>query len=451
MTSDGIGQSHLARISLNSTIALTGGVIVRGTVLALQILVLRLIDVESFNLFVAATLVGSIMATVSDLGLSSATVFVSRGDSGLCRSILREVLIRRCVALAVCTVVGAVIVIFVARPSSSYLLVSGAAIVFSYTLASLSQFFRAPLLADGNVALDTGYQVVDRLVSAAISVLGALWGSLLIVAFGQVVGSLVGLFLSLRKCGRLPKVAIAWSRPISRFGLLLSAVTLGSLLHARLDYLVILRWGTADEAAVYAAAYSLFLAASLLPIAAYQAALAYLPSDARASRNYVLIAGLVGLIAGAVIAGFGPWLVMLLYGLSHPDLQTILMILGFAFFFEALNTTIGIFAPIGGREVSLVMIVLTMTVMNLALCLYLIPLYGLPGAAAATLATDILAGVLWMISRRRSIGRESRPPQASIIWAPEVMQGGAHREHVGPYADGRRDRLRLPPSPHQEE
>jgi O-antigen/teichoic acid export membrane protein len=200
-----------------------------------------------------------------------------------------------------------------------------------------------------------------------------------------------------------------------RYGLSLSVAVLATQLYARLDYLVLSQLASPNRAATYAAAYNLVLGMSLVPIALTRVATSHISSEdspPRGRRDYLGIALLTGLVGGAIIAAAGPVSARALFRLDDPQLTLACLILGGAFVFMSINSTIGVLAPKGGTERRYFAVVASALIVNLVVCLALIPSLGMLGASAATALTEIFVALAWWTIARRGTNEYLRQPPA---------------------------------------
>jgi O-antigen/teichoic acid export membrane protein len=290
----------------------------------------------------------------------------------------------------------------------------------SYVVQGYSRYQRSPLIAEQQPIREAELEFLDR----GLAVVGAFvpmlfTRSLMYVAAGQLIGAFAGYATARITVPAIPRQALNWSRSAMRYGLSLSIAVLATQLYARLDYLVLSQLATQNRAATYAATYNLILGFSLLPIALTRVATSHLSageSTANARRDYFVIALLTGVLGGAIIALTGPVSVRALFRLDDPQLPTLCIVLGLAFVFMSVNSTIGVMAPRGGTEVRFLAVVGLALVLNLIACVALIPFFGMLGAGIATAVTELFVALAWWIVPRRSPSSYvSQPPVVSLI------------------------------------
>jgi O-antigen/teichoic acid export membrane protein len=113
-----------------------------------------------------------------------------------------------------------------------------------------------------------------------------------------------------------------------------------------------------------------------------------------------LLAAAGAAIALAGVFG-GPRLIEWLYGGQYRGAEPALQVLALAVLFSFVNYALTHFLIARGRQRLNLIFNALLFVVNGGLCLYLVPRYGLPGAAAATLASEALLFGLcaWALAR----------------------------------------------------
>ena len=174
------------RLRTDAYTMLGASVVARGGLLLTQILTARILGIDDFNLFVTASVVGSIIYTISDLGSrrlpSSAPMVtpgsrpVQRGSSGVSdrsRSGLRP-----CSACWSSPLSSAPLP---ARSSPAAM-----AILLTYSIQSLSYFWRTPLLAATQVLRESRIMVAERTLSVIAGILAlVVFESLVLMALAS--------------------------------------------------------------------------------------------------------------------------------------------------------------------------------------------------------------------------------------------------------------------------
>jgi O-antigen/teichoic acid export membrane protein len=206
--------------------------------------------------------------------------------------------------------------------------------------------------------------------------------------------------------------------------LLLAALPLGIALalnvaYYRLDVplLAILRGST--QVATYTAAYRILDVITLLPGAAATMALPLMSNIARRKERhlaifviqYLEIAAACGLLVGLVIALFGDSLLAFLYAGKYTASGPTLQVLGWV---GAATFITNVFAPLAivlDRQRAFLTVAAVGLVVNVALNLALIPMWGPVGAASATLLTEfvIIVPLAWIAYQRLWLRFLTRP------------------------------------------
>ena len=373
----------------------------------------RLFRVPDFNFFVTANVIGAIVYIGSDLGLSQAIVFVSDGDPRAGADALARARRARLAALYGGLAFGALVLALLDGDAHPGRLILGALLIAEYSVQAYSRFLRSPMYVSGEVRRAIRMEAVERTWAAVASVALMATLSLWWVSVGQLAGALYGYLAARRAAGRhrrrLPNPSSSSSsrrdaRSVLRLGAPLCASTLATQLYARLDYLVVFWTQSREQTAIYAAMYLLVIAATVVPVSVSQAALAHIPGagDPRVvQRAYLRLSILIGLVGAVGIAGGGVVLVPLAFGFHSRSLWPLAIVLGMSFPFMFVNSTINIAAPLERRERRLLTLTAGAALVNLALCLTLVPLLGIMGGAWATLATEMCVTAGWFGWGRR--------------------------------------------------
>ena len=392
----------------------------RVAVLGLQALIARRFSVADFNFFITANIIGALASVASDVGLTTTVIFVARGDGGSARLLVAWLQRRRFAAAFAFWVVGTAAVLALRHDLAPGDVEVAGLLIASYVVQGYSRYQRAPLIAEQQPVREAQLEFLDRSLAVVGAFVPMLFSrSLAYVAAGQLIGAVAGYATARIAVPSIPRQAMSWSRSAMRYGLSLSVAALATQLYARLDYLVLSQLATQNRAATYAATYNLILGFTLVPIALTRVATSHLSTGETTSgtrRDYLAIALGVGVIGGAIIALAGPLSVRGLFRLDDPQLPTLCVVLGLAFVFMSVNSTIGVMAPKGGTEVRFLAVVGLALVVNLIACVALIPFLRMLGAGIATALTEIfVAFAWWKMPRRSPSGIVSQPPVVSLI------------------------------------
>jgi O-antigen/teichoic acid export membrane protein len=352
----------------------------------------------------------------SDLGLRQAVLFVSRGDRSVCGGLLERLAGVRLIALVAGSIVGVGFTFGFVRGGGD-VHIAAVLVVVSYALQSYARYLRTPLRAEARVTQEARLEALERIILIAAGVAAVFSGSLLVVGVTQVAVALFGLLLAIRVVGfQRGYGALTLDRSMLGYSLTVLIALGAPILYSRIDYLVLERIGTEQAAAVYAAAYSLLLAATTLQISLAEAAIGHLPGSPSSRQHYLRLIFAVSIAGGAAMALLGPFVVRHVFGLDHPALPVLCRVLGLAYAVMAVTSTIGILAPLAGRERSLLRILLVAFFVNLGLCVWLIDRIGMVGGAYATLLTEVFVGVTWQILRQSHRKSDAAPQPPVAVW-----------------------------------
>lgn len=413
--------AHSRRLRIDAYTMLGASVVARGGLLVTQILTVRILGIEEFNLFVTASVVGSIIYTVSDLGLTQAALVGAHGDAGIAAGATGQFRRLRIVTAAASALLGLLVVVLVVRAPSGEEQAAATAILLTYAIQSLSYFWRTPLLAATQVLRESRIMVAERTLSVAAGIVVlVVFESLVLMALAALGGAALGLLMSARSTpSPEPGRRLQWNRSAAKWGVRFSAALAATTIYARLDYLVIAGTQAAADAAMYAAAYSLVIAAAFLPMALTRSTFVHYPAGGEdAMRTHLLTALAIGCAGGLGIALLGPATVEAAYGLDHPRLGDVCALLGAAFLLMALNSGVLVAEAFQGSEHRLLALTSSALVVNAILCAVLITEAGVIGGAIATVATEAWVAVAWRVSRRRAgLGPAAETRQLRATWA----------------------------------
>jgi O-antigen/teichoic acid export membrane protein len=402
---------------------LVATVLARGSVLIVQVLVAQMLGPADFAFYVTCAVIGAIVYSIADLGLAQSIVVAAGGDYGLAARAASQLRATSLLGAAGSMVIGLAAVWLFDGIEDVARGVAAATILLTYALQSFSTFVRSPLLAGAHVLSDSTMMVRERLLALAGSAIGILVGGGLAAAgAGGLVGTTVGLLISLRRLRRGAATgSVIWNRSAVVYGLRFVAALSATMVYARLDYLIIVRLLPTPEAAAYAAAYTLVVAASLIPIALMRAATVhYALHPAEAMRGHLRATLATGVVGGLTIAVSGPFVVRIGFGLDHNQLQLVTWVLGAAFVLMAFNSKLMVVESYSGHERTLVKLLWSAGIVNVAACLLLIPRIGIAGGAVATLATEAYIAVAWPVIRARRASASKSQQSLRMMWGPSV-------------------------------
>lgn len=380
----------------------TGDIAARALAFATVVVAARLIGPEGFGQFSLAAGAVAVAALLSDLGITP--VLVRRQSaSNDPHSTAAAFAVNVTCALVLYALLVASLATFdtpLAKIAAVY-----AAIL---PIQALESSFEALLLASGRSSRVGSIRFAGNLflvASAAVLVLAwpsatALAACFVIANLAKLAGGAISsrhLFRTQRPQGEVVRRLLAESWPFF-------AAALASFLYFRVDVFLV-RASLGDHAlGLYAAGYRFVDGAILLPGAI---AYAFFPGWARnpsglreAAPVLRLVLGL-GLLVAAAAAIAGPWFVRTLLGGAYAESGTVLRILSLGLPFLYVDVILVWIAYALGRERAVICVGAAALGVNLAANAILLPVWGIRGAAAATVVSEVanLAGYLFVLRR----------------------------------------------------
>ena len=399
------GPRALARAS-------TGLSAARGLTLLLQAahfaLVARLTDPATFAGYIAATALVTIAAAVAEFGLVNTVVLRRQSQPPERAGDVLAQAVGASARLAAVSLALALPVAWLVLPAAGR---TAFALLVPWFLVSC---WRLPFVAERRFRLDfarlAAADLADRGIPLAalvpVALVGGAWSGtvqLAVVGLGLLLGALVAqVVLAPRRPLRtwLPR-----RRPVMPPGeLIRQALPLGatgalSLVHARVDQVVLAGLGFGAGLAAYGVAYRLFDAALALAVAAGAVTFPALARARGAERDRVVrvqsaLLGALAVVAGLAVLLLAPQLVRLLGGDRYPEAVGLVRLLSPALVLAVLNLGVAQVAIVEGKARELLRVSALCAGVNLVLNLALDPRFGPTGAAFATVATEALGLVL---------------------------------------------------------
>ncbi|MBJ7470583.1 MAG: flippase [Solirubrobacteraceae bacterium] len=266
--------------------------------------------------------------------------------------------------------------------------------------------------------------------SAAVAISGDARVALIAFALAELIGA--GLTWRLAHLPRPPRPQLRGARTLLRqsWPMAVSGVVIYAY-YANIDTLIIAATRSAEEAGIYSGGYRLFLALNAIVIFAGQAILPVATrlsvAGAQGERASLLsgaAAPLVayGLLCAAGAALVGEFVLSVLFGAEFQSGAPTLTLLCLAVPWYALGFPMG-YALIAERRSRAYMAgALLGFVSNLALCLLLIPRFGIEGAGVATLVAFATATLCWLGGQRMV---RQLVPTLAILVATTALTAGA--------------------------
>ncbi len=273
-------------------------------------------------------------------------------------------------------------------------------------------------------------RVDNRVPMLILTLRSVLWGAAVVIihidhaglvalAIAMVstnsVGSIVQALLALKLFGRWPRPSRARLRELIRIGVPLGIAGVLIVSYAQIDQVIVFSVSGSHEAGLYGAVYNILNQSHFVPIsilttlspvlaAAWPSDRARLLRTARLTGELLAVASF-GALAFAVVAA-AP-VVRLIFGSQFSAAAPALPVLGGAYVLICFGYLNGNLLVVLGMQKSLLRISLLALLINLIGNAVLVPLFGFMGAAAMTVATEVvvLACTSTLISRKLELGR----------------------------------------------
>lgn len=365
----------------------------------------RMLDTNTFAGLVAAMALLAIGQAVTEFGLLSTVVLTLQDRKGEEGRVLGDAVL----ATALLGVGGLVLAVFVALLALPAEGVRALLLLIPwFALTALQLPFAAmrrhALQSRRLAAADGLGRMVPLVLLVPVAVAGQDWSStekVAAIVAGMGAGALVALAVLVpQKWAGL----LAGGRPRQAWRLVAQSAPLGatstvSLLHARVDQVVLSGYGLRLQLGAYAVAYRVLDAALAVVMAAGAAAFPLLARTAGSDR--VAIARLqarllasVAVLSGIAAFLFAPQLVVLVGGDQYRDAAPLLRLLAPALVLSVLNVGPAHVAIVEGRVRPLLRIAVLGVACNLGLNLALVPAHGARAAALTTVASELVGFVL---------------------------------------------------------
>ncbi|MDQ3978405.1 MAG: oligosaccharide flippase family protein, partial [Actinomycetota bacterium] len=383
-------------------------------------LIARLLDTAWFSGFVAGTALALIVHALAEFGLVHTIVLALRRATDDSRTVLRVAVTANLVLL------GAAV--SVAGAAAGRILPSEGVHTFWLMLpATVCLGLQQPFIAYRRHRLEFSRLALADFVGRALPVvclvpifaLGRSWA-----ASTHVVAIVVGLFAGalVALCLVIPARPLHALRPGRiRPGLRLigdaaplGATTALSLVHTRVDQIVLSAYGYRLALASYAVAYRLLDAALAVVVAASGVALpALAKADGRErvqiAQGQVALLGIIAVLSGSAVFVFAPQLVVVLGGERYASAAWFARLLSPALVVSVLNVGPAMVAIVQDRAKALLPIALFGVTLNLVLNLALAGRYGASAAAVVTVASETVG--LLLVAR---VARRALPGSVSL-------------------------------------
>jgi polysaccharide transporter, PST family len=390
----------------------------RGARLGVTLVAAPLLGANAFGRFVFASTLTAILALGADLGLGLWTTrAIARGDCDD-RDIVRTALSMRALAAAVCVLVVGIIVAL-SPDTEMRLVLSGLSV--AALLGGFIDHFAAILRGAERFADETRLNLVRAVLTAGLGAvalclfpsLAGLTGALAFASVGAFAyGGIVA--LSRYHVGGPPR---PWDRDLARKALRESlpiwVAGLVSLLYFKVDTFFVKGFWGDGELGAYGAAYKVLEGAMLVPSAVVAVTfprLVRVQGDARVrTRLEVAVAGLLlfsALAIGLCVVALARPIVTVFFGATFLRGEDSLRVLAWGIPLIFVNYALTHYVIARGRERVNTGLSVMMLAVTLALDAWLIPRGGGPGAARATVLSEVFLTVgclvaLWPRPRAR--------------------------------------------------
>jgi O-antigen/teichoic acid export membrane protein len=429
------------RIARNSVVPIVSQLVIRGSDLAVAIVLLRLLGPEGNGRYAIAVVVWLYVKTVSDFGLSLlATADIARDRAAAGRVVGETTLLRLLVLGVTALPVGVYVASGLARDSLAVESAIAIALLYlSIVPSSYAEAINSALNGFERMEIGAWLNIAVSLVRAPLAVILAGWLGVEGVALAALVAALLSADLYRRTANRTGVSNVVWSlgRSSARrlaersWPLLLNALLVN--LFFRVDVFV-LQAVKGDEAlGIYDASYKLINLVTIVP--AY-VTLAIFPAMAQRSgdpdaldrtlrtASYFLVWIAWGIVA--VTSSTGGTAIRVLAGSDYlPDAATLLRILIWFAPISFLNGVIQYALVASEQQRRIVPAFVAAVSCNLALNLALVPEFGARAAAVATVATEFVILASFAYLTRDSALRAVTLRSLLGLWRPTVAGGVA--------------------------
>jgi O-antigen/teichoic acid export membrane protein len=376
-------------------------------------LIARIVDPGQFAGFVAATALVMIAGAVAEFGVVNTTVLALARSDGRERATLRTAVRANLLLLGTSTLLASLVSVVVLPHDASRTFV----LLLPWTVCvGLQQphiAYRRHRLEFGRLALaDLLTRALPLLFAVPVQAAGPHWSDearLAAVAAGLLAAAVAGTaVLRAGRVDRTEKVTLASAMALIRQAAPLGATTALSLVHTRVDQVILAGLGFRLALADYGVAYRPLDAALALAVAAGAAALPALSradgtDRVRLARQQAALLGALALSMGAVCFALAPQLVAAVGGSRYRDAVPLARLLCPALVLSVLNMGVASVAIVQDRARSMLRIAAVGVVLNIALNLACDARYGPRAAALATVLSEAVGLVLMARLARASL------------------------------------------------
>lgn len=424
------------RIARNSVVPIVSQLFIRGTDLAVAIVVLRLLGPEGNGRYAIAVVVWLYVKTLSDFGLSLlATADIAR-DHAMAGQIVGETTLLRLLVLAISGFAVAIYVLAgIARDSlATESAVAIGLLYFSVVPSSYAEAVNSALNGFERMEIGALLNIAVSCVRAPLAVLLAVLLGVEGVALSALVAAAFSAMLYRRTAGLIGVGGARWSLSPVRarrlaarsWPLLINALLVN--LFFRVDVFIIQAVKGDEVLGIYDASYKLIGLVTIVP--AY-VTLAIFPAMAQRSgdpgalertlrtASYFLVWIAWGIVA--VTSATAGAAIHVLAGPDYlPDAASLLRILIWFAPLSFLNGVIQYALVASEQQRRIVPAFCAAVVCNLALNLALVPTYGARAAAVATVVTEIVILLAFSLVTRDTALNAVTTRSLLGLWRPSV-------------------------------
>ncbi len=422
-------RAVLARVGRGAGIKLGAELIGRALQFALIYAAQRQLGPVGFGQLIYALALGVVLAPLTDLGVQlTTTQQIARAPHRAPAIVGVGLSLKLALAAGACLVMGAA---SQTRPdgvqASTFML--GLAMI----IGSFGEFFGYTFRGLQRIELDAALSLLTRTLTVVVGfwLLGAgfgLEGIALAYLAGSVAGAAGG-WLWLRHRFFTPTLSFrpeAWSEVVRRAIPLGAAIVL-SVAYTRTAVFVLDALEGSGAVGTYGVAMKLTEPLAMLPAALLAAVFPAIvgrraegdPSGERLRSLTTLVLAGCGVLVAAIGVTAGPWLLDLLYGSQYPGAAAPFQILAVAVLFTFVNYALTHFVIAHDLHRRYLAFTATVFVMNLVLCLVLVPGFGPIGAAwSVVLSEALLLMLCW-----RALPRVQRR-DAAVVGHPTGVGPG---------------------------
>ena len=422
------GGSVLRRVAWNTAAQAIGKAAVLAIGLASVAITTRYLGAAGYGKVALAFAFIQMLGVLADVGLLTVVVREISRDPGSTDRLVGNALVLR-LALSLVTLALAALASLLLPWDTEVrvaVLIAGVPFVLGLANSALVAVLQARLRMDRAAVADVTGRAASfvALVVVVALDLGFYW-----VVATAAVGAAVTLAITWTIVRREANPAPRAERPVWR-SLLVTALPVGAALavsevYFRLDTLLVSAFRDYDEVGLYSLSYRIVELIGILPAivmtSVFPLLSSYLKEDRERAAHTVDAAGDLFIALGVPIAAGGlivaPELVTAIGGDEFAGAADALRLLLFAIALAFVSGLFGHALIAGGRQTSALKLGLTALGFNLALNLVLIPAWGIEGAAAVAVASEVLLVTGGFLLVRRELGLT---PRFALLWRAAV-------------------------------